>query len=141
MAISLAEPRLPDATERERAATTFDLNVVVTAGAGTGKSSGVTLGRSTASRPCCCDSTRSKPVLIRSSKRTTARPSRNISTSNGQCGWIESWGEKEADTKPGRESWEGYLWTFCARSLFRFVPRWSHTSDWLKLARKRRTRF
>src|SRR5438034_7763395 len=37
MAISLAEPRLPDATERERAATTFDLNVVVTAGAGTGK--------------------------------------------------------------------------------------------------------
>src|ERR687892_99522 len=28
---------LPDATERERAATTFDRNVVVTAGAGTGK--------------------------------------------------------------------------------------------------------
>ena len=28
---------LPDALERERAATTFDRNVVVTAGAGTGK--------------------------------------------------------------------------------------------------------
>ncbi|HZA54876.1 MAG TPA: UvrD-helicase domain-containing protein [Candidatus Udaeobacter sp.] len=32
-----AEGCLPDATERERAATTFDRNVVVTAGAGTGK--------------------------------------------------------------------------------------------------------
>ncbi len=30
-------PQLPDASERERAATTFDRNVVVTAGAGTGK--------------------------------------------------------------------------------------------------------
>src|SRR5712692_4820207 len=30
-------PRLPDALERERAATTFDRNVAVTAGAGTGK--------------------------------------------------------------------------------------------------------
>ena len=34
-----AEPRLPDATERELAATTFDANIVVTAGAGTGKTS------------------------------------------------------------------------------------------------------
>jgi ATP-dependent helicase/nuclease subunit A len=32
-----AQTALPDATERERAATTFDRNVVVTAGAGTGK--------------------------------------------------------------------------------------------------------
>ena len=31
------EPALPDAAARERAATTFDRNVVVTAGAGTGK--------------------------------------------------------------------------------------------------------
>ena len=30
-------PPLPDAAERERAATTFERNVVVTAGAGTGK--------------------------------------------------------------------------------------------------------
>jgi ATP-dependent helicase/nuclease subunit A len=36
-ASSAAEGCLPDATERERAATTFDRNIVVTAGAGTGK--------------------------------------------------------------------------------------------------------
>ena len=37
MAKTAAEIRLPDASERELAATTFDRNVVVTAGAGTGK--------------------------------------------------------------------------------------------------------
>src|SRR5688572_10945716 len=37
MAKTAAEIRLPDANERELAATTFDRNVVVTAGAGTGK--------------------------------------------------------------------------------------------------------
>jgi len=37
MASQPAEIPLPDATERARAATTFDVNVVVTAGAGTGK--------------------------------------------------------------------------------------------------------
>ncbi len=35
--MAAAIPELPDAAERERAATTFDRNVVVTAGAGTGK--------------------------------------------------------------------------------------------------------
>ena len=35
--VMTARPKLSDSTDRERAATTFDRNVVVTAGAGTGK--------------------------------------------------------------------------------------------------------
>lgn len=37
MTTTIPPAQLPDASERERAATTFDRNVVVTAGAGTGK--------------------------------------------------------------------------------------------------------